>query len=114
MFKIFKYLNWKEWILLILTLCFVGGQVWCNISLPQCTLKISEYLQMPDISAYWKDIVIACMEMLGYALGVVLCAIAAHYLSSWVVTNLLAKVRGKIFQKVNAFSFSEINKFSIP
>ena len=114
MFKIFKYLNWKEWILLVLTLGFVAGQVWCNISLPQCTLKISEYLQMPDISAYWQEIVLACVEMLCYALGVVICAIAAHYFSSWVVTNLLTKVRGKIFQKVNEFSFSEINKFSIP
>lgn len=114
MFKLFKCLNWKEWILLVLTLCFVAGQVWCNISLPQCTLKISEYLQMPDISLYWTDIVWSCVEMLLYACGVILCAIVASYLASFVITNLLARVRGKVFHKVNQFSSEEINKFSIP
>ncbi len=114
MFKLFKYLNWKEWILLILTLSFVACQVWCNISLPQCTLKISEYLQMPDISLYWTDIVWKCVEMLLYACGVILSAIIASYLASYIITNLLARVRGKVFHKVNEFSSEEINKFSIP
>ena len=114
MLKLFKYLNWKEWILLILALGVISVQVWCNISLPQCTLEISEYLQMPDISAYWSDIVITCVKMLSYALGVVLAAIIANYLASYIVTNLLARVRGKLFNKVNSFSATEINKFSIP
>lgn len=114
MFKLFKYLNWKEWIILIITLTVVAGQVWCNISIPKCTLKISQYFNMPDISEYWQEIVISCMEMLGYALGVVLCAILAHFLSSYVVSNLLAKVRSDVFKRVNDFSASEINKFSIP
>lgn len=114
MFKLFKYLNWKEWIILIITLAVVAGQVWCNISIPKCTLEISRYFNMPDISEYWQEIVISCMEMLGYALGVVLCAILAHFLSSYVVSNLLAKVRSDVFKRVNDFSASEINKFSIP
>ncbi len=114
MFKLFKYLNWKEWIVLILTLAFVAGQVWCNISLPRCTLKISDYLQSTPIADYWTDIVMASVEMLCYALGVVICAIFAHYLSSYVVTNLLARVRSNIFKRVNDFSEAEINKFSIP
>ena len=114
MFKLFKYMNWKEWLLLILTLCFVAGQVWCNTSLPQCTLEISQILGAENFTDRWVDIIYACMKMLGYALGVVLCAIIAHYLSSYVITNLLARVRSKIFARVNGFSASEINKFSIP
>lgn len=114
MFKLFKYMNWKEWLLLILTLCFVAGQVWCNISLPQCTLEISRILGAENFTDRWVDIIYACMKMLGYALGVVLCAIIAHYLSSYVITNLLARVRSKVFARVNGFSASEINKFSIP
>ena len=107
-------MNWKEWLLLILTLCFVAGQVWCNISLPQCTLEISRILGAENFTDRWVDIIYACMKMLGYALGVVLCAIIAHYLSSYVITNLLARVRSKVFARVNGFSASEINKFSIP
>ncbi len=114
MFKLFKYMNWKEWLLLILTLCVAAGQVWCNISLPQCTLEISNLLGAENFTERWTDVVLACMKMLGYALGVVLCAISAHYLSSYVVTNLLSRVRSKIFNKVNSFSSNEINKFSIP
>ena len=114
MFKLFKYMNWKEWLLLILTLCFVAGQVWCNISLPQCTLEISQILGAENFTDRWVDIIYACMKMLGYALGVVLCAIIAHYLSSYVITNLLARVRSKVFARVNGFSAGEINKFSIP
>ena len=114
MFKLFKYMNWKEWLLLILTLCVVAGQVWCNISLPQCTLEISNLLGAENFTERWTDVVLACMKMLGYALGVVLCAISAHYLSSYIVTNLLSRVRSKIFNKVNSFSSNEINKFSIP
>ena len=114
MFKLLKYLNYKEWILLFITLCIVGVQVWCNISIPQCTLKISEFLRMPDISAYWTDIVWVCVKMLLYAFGMVLASITATFLASHIVTALLARVRGKLFNKVNSFSHAEINKFSIP
>ena len=115
MFKLFKYLNWKEWILLFLTLAVVAGQVWCNISIPKCTFEINSYFaELETVSENWKNIVLVCLEMLGYALGVVLCAILAHFLSSYVVSNLLAKVRSNVFKKVNDFSASEINKFSIP
>lgn len=115
MFKLFKYLNWKEWILLFLTLAVVAGQVWCNISIPKCTFEINSYFaELETVSENWKNIILVCLEMLGYALGVVLCAILAHFLSSYVVSNLLAKVRGNVFKKVNDFSASEINKFSIP
>lgn len=115
MFKLFKYLNWKEWILLFLTLAVVAGQVWCNISIPKCTFEINSYFaELETVSENWENIVLVCLEMLGYALGVVLCAILAHFLSSYVVSNLLAKVRSNVFKKVNDFSASEINKFSIP
>lgn len=114
MFKIFKYMDWKEWLMLFLTLAIVCVQVWCNVSIPKCTLEISNYLLMPDIGAYWKEIVLACMKMLGFAVGVLISAVTASYFASMVVTSLLAKVRGKIFEKVNAFSSEEVNKFSIP
>ena len=114
MLKLLKYLNAKEWILLVVTLAFLALQVWCNISIPECTLKISQYLEMQSISAYWKDIVWVCVQMLLYAVGVVICAIIAQLLTSFVISSLLAKVRSKVFANVNNFSASEINKFSIP
>lgn len=114
MFKLLKYLNAKEWFLLVITLAFLAVQVWCNITIPEYTLKISEYLSMPDISAYWSEIVWSCVQMLLFVVGVVISALIAQYLASIVVSSLLARVRSKIFARVNDFSATEINKFSIP
>ena len=114
MFKLLKYLKTKEWILLVVTLAFLAVQVWCNITIPEYTLKISEYLSMPDISPYWNDIVWTCVQMLLFVVGVVVCAIVAQYLASIIVSSLLARIRSKIFARVNDFSATEINKFSVP
>lgn len=114
MFKLLRYLNAKEWILLVITLSFLALQVWCNITIPDCTLQISNYLEMPDISPYWDDIIWTCIQMLLYAVGVVVSAIIAQYLASIIVTSLLTRVRSKMFARVNDFSETEINKFSIP
>lgn len=114
MVKIFKYLKWYEWLLLLLTVGIVASQVWCNISIPKCTLKISNYFQGEHLSENWQEMFYTCLEMLGYTAGVVIAAILANFLASYIVTNLLARVRGKIFHKVNSFSAREINKFSIP
>ena len=114
MFKLLKYLKAKEWILLVVTLGFLALQVWCNITIPDCTLEISRYLQMPDISPYWSDIIWTCIQMLLYAAGVVVSAIIAQYLASVIVSSLLTRIRSKVFKRVNDFSATEINKFSIP
>ena len=114
MFKLLRYLNAKEWILLVITLSFLALQVWCNITIPDCTLQISNYLEMPDISPYWDDIIWTCIQMLLYAVGVVVSAIIAQYLASIIVTSMLTRVRSKVFARVNDFSETEINKFSIP
>lgn len=114
MFKLLKYLKAKEWILLVVTLGFLALQVWCNITIPDCTLEISRYLQMPDISPYWSDIIWTCIQMLLYAAGVVVSAIIAQYLASVIVSSLLTRIRSKVFKRVNDFSATEINRFSIP
>lgn len=114
MFKLLKYLKAKEWVLLVITLAFLAVQVWCNITIPEYTSQISFYLTMPDISAYWSEIVWSCVQMLLFVIGVVISALIAQYLASIVVSSLLARVRSKIFARVNDFSATEINKFSIP
>ena len=114
MIKLLKYLNAKEWLFLFITLAFLVVQVWCNITIPDYTLKISEYLSMPDISLYWQDIVWTCVQMLFFVAGVLISSFLAQLLASIVVSGLLARIRSKIFEKVNSFSSTEINKFSIP
>ncbi len=114
MIKLFKYFKWQEWLLLVVAIGFVGLQVFCNVSLPQCTLEISTYFQSGDLSGNYNGLILTCLKMLGYTAGVILSAICASFIASYVITHLLARVRGKIFAKVNSFSAKEINKFSIP
>ena len=114
MFKLLKYMKWYEWFMLIGIFAIVCGQVFCNIKLPEFTFEISDLLVLHDISLVWKELVIACMKMLGVAAGVLVCAIIARFISSILITRLLARVRAKVFEKVNSFSSSEISNFSIP
>lgn len=114
MIKLLKYLKAKEWFFLFLTLAFLVVQVWCNITIPDYTLKLSEFLSKPDISPYWQDIVWVCVQMLFFVAGVLISSFIAQLLAAIVVSSLLARIRSKIFEKVNSFSATEINKFSIP
>ena len=114
MLKLLKYLKTKEWILLVVALAFVGLQVLYNITIPEYTIKSSQYLSMPEISPYWQDIVWTCIQMLLLAVGVVGSAIIAQYLASVIVSSFIARIRSKVFCRVNDFSETEINKFSIP
>lgn len=113
MFKLFKYTKPKEWILLIICAIFVCGQVYCNVAIPNCTLEISNML-ISITTIAWKDMLFACLKMLGFAFGTIVCSICVNYIITYVITALLARVRAKIFEKVNSFSFQEINHFSIP
>lgn len=113
MFKLFKHTKPTEWLLLFLGAIFVCGQVYCNVAIPNCTLEISNML-ISISTIVWKDMIFACLKMLGFAVGTVVCSICVNYIITYVITSLLARVRGKIFEKVNAFSFQEINHFSIP
>ena len=114
MFKLLKYMKWYEWFMLIAIFAIVCGQVFCNIALPTFTLEVSQLLLSENLSLVWKDLVLSCMKMLGVAGGVLLCAIIARFISSILITRLLARVRAKVFEKVNSFSSAEISNFSIP
>ena len=113
MLKLFKYMKWKEWLLLILALLFACGQVYFNIAIPNCTLEISKML-ISVSSIVWEKMLLTCLKMLSFAVGVIACSIGVNYLMSLVVTSLLSRVRSKLFDKVNSFSSQEVNHFSIP
>ena len=113
MFKLLKYMKWYEWGLLFLSIVIVCGQVYCNIAIPNCTLEISNML-IAISNIEWKKMTFACLKMLAFAFGTIACSICVNYIITFVITGLLSRVRSKLFEKVNAFSFQEINHFSIP
>jgi len=114
MFKLFKYLKWQEWLLLILTIAIISTQALLSTTLPDYTIKISNILLGENLSQSWGSLLNVCLIMLGLTAGVLICAFIANYLASFIITKLLARVRARIFKKVNSFSSKEINNFSIP
>ncbi len=113
MIKQLKYLKPLEWILVGVIVLLLVAQVYCNLALPECLSDILKMVQSVIATQELKPIVMKSLEMLGYVGGILVCTIVVSYLTSLVITNLMARVRGKVFEKVNNFSMNEINKFSI-
>lgn len=106
-----------DWLLFLLNFCFLGAYIYCNLSLPEYLGAIVGNLQAgaaaDNLSAYWTDILINGGFMLLMVVGMYISRAFANYLSSHIVTGVLAKTRRELFKSVNNFSMSEINKFSI-
>lgn len=117
MSKLFKFMSATDWLLFLLNFCFLGAYIYCNLSLPEYLGAIVGNLQAGaaagNLSAYWTDILINGGFMLLMVVGMYISRAFANYLSSHIVTGVLAKTRRELFKSVNNFSMSEINKFSI-
>ncbi len=114
MIKMLKYLKWYEWLIAILLLAILGTHAYCNLLLPEFMGDIIRFLGMgSEIGAFWQDILWTSLKMLLTIIGIIVCTIIVGYLSAYLTTNVMARVRGKLFQNVNSFSMAEINKFSI-
>ena len=117
MSKLFKFMSVADWLLFLLNFCFLGAYIYCNLSLPEYLGAIVGNLQAgaaaDNLSAYWTDILINGGFMLLMVVGMYISRAFANYLSSHIVTGVLAKTRRELFKSVNNFSMSEINKFSI-
>ena len=115
MLKILKYFKWWEWLWVLVIFGLLGLQVYCSLSLPEFMEDIvagiySVYFGMSKIS----DLIIIGLKMLGVIVGEILCTIVVSYIAAYIITSLCARIRENVFKKVNSFSMSEINNFSIP
>lgn len=116
--KLLKCFSAKDWLFIFLSLALLGAQVYCNLTLPEYTGKIvgniKDGAMMGDLGLYWEDILINGGIMLAFVAAIYLTTILVSYLSSFAITDAMARVRKQVFGKVNDFSMTEINKFSIP
>lgn len=116
--KLLKCFSAKDWLFIFLSLALLGAQVYCNLALPEYTGKIvgaiKDGANMGDLRLYWEDILINGGIMLAFVAAIYLTTIFVSYLSSFAITDAMARARKQVFGKVNDFSMTEINKFSIP
>lgn len=110
-------MSYKDWLLLLVNFIFLGAYVYFSLTLPEYLGAIVGFLQAGadggNLNIFWDDILINGGFMLLMVVGMFVSRAIANYLSSHVVTGVLAKTRKALFERVNDFSMSEINKFSI-
>lgn len=112
MIKIFKYLNKKQWIQVLLSLVFIVTQVFLDLKIPDYMSKITMYVQSPGHTV--ADIIGEGKWMLLCAFASLFSAIAVGYLASKISASFSKNLRSRIFSKVESFSMKEINEFSTP
>ena len=112
MIKIFKYLKSKDWIFILISLVFIVSQVWLDLKLPDYMSNITRLVQTPgsEMSEIWKT----GGYMLLCAFGSLVASIIVGYFISQIAAGLSRTLRYNLFTKVEEFSMSEINQFSIP
>lgn len=111
MIKILKHLKPKEWFLAIFSVVFIVLQVWLELKLPDYMGNLTELVQTEG--SKMNEILYNGGIMLVITLTSVICSIIVAGFAAKIATNLSARLRERVFDKVQSFSMGEINNFSI-
>jgi ATP-binding cassette subfamily B protein len=112
MIKILRYLKKKDWLYIFICLVFVVCQVYCDLTLPDYTSKLTSAVAggTATMSTVWSN----GGYMLLYALGSALCSIICGFFAARVAASFAKTLREELFTKVGTFSNAEMNRFSTP
>ena len=110
MFKIFKYLKTKEWLMIGISLVFIVASVWLDLRLPEFMATITQLIQTEGsaMSEIWLN----GGYMLLCALGSLAAVIAVGFLAAKIGASFSQRLRSELYNKVDSFSMGDINKFS--
>ena len=110
MFKLLKNLGKKEWILALICLVLIVGQVWLELKMPDYMSKITVLVQTEG--RQMSEIVQNGAYMLACALGSLLSRIIVGYFISKIAATFSKNTRKKLFTKVEDLAMNEVKKFS--
>ena len=109
MLRIFKHLKPKEWLLAVASLVFIVAQVWLDLRLPEYMKSITDLVTK---GGAMRDIWIAGGWMLLCALGSLAGAVIVGFFAARIAASFSARLRSRLFNKVDSFSMEEMNRFS--
>ncbi|MDT2782526.1 ABC transporter ATP-binding protein [Vagococcus fluvialis] len=112
MVKIFRYLSKTEYALAGVSLLFIIAQVWLDLKLPDYMNEITKLVQTEG--SEMSEILSAGGMMLLCAVASLLSAVIVAVIVAKITANYSARLREKLFGKVQSLSTEEINHFSIP
>ena len=113
MLRIFKYFRLTDWLIVLLVAVLVVLQVWLELKMPDYMRDITVNLTSKPNFAM-SEIWVAGGFMLLCALGSLAGAIATVFLSTRISADFAERLRQMMFERVEGFSASEINRFSTP
>ncbi|HJD05301.1 MAG TPA: ABC transporter ATP-binding protein/permease [Candidatus Onthoplasma faecipullorum] len=111
MFKlIFKQLKKKEWLLMVLIVALICGQVYLELLIPDYMSEITRLVQVE--TGTLNGILIAGAKMLVCAITSTILASVTGFIVARISSSVSMRLRSEIFSKVQSFSTNEIKKFS--
>lgn len=117
MFKLLKHLKKREWIFALCAVVFIVGQVWLDLKLPDYMNTITQIAQggknsetgVPyELADIWEN----GGYMLLCAIASMVCSVITSFFVVRIAADFSARIRETLYNKVQGFSMSEINKFS--
>lgn len=113
MFKLLRYLKPKEWLFALFSVGFIVMQVWLEIKIPDYTQNLMMLINGAEFAPVsmgevWKN----GGFMLLCTLGTVACSVVTGFFVAQIAANFSARIRDKLYCKVQEFSMEEINRFS--
>ena len=110
MIKLLKNLGKKEWMLAIICLILIVGQVWLELKMPDYMSEITVLVQAEG--SQMSEILKNGGYMLACALGSLISAVIVGYIISNISATFSMNVRKKLFDKVENLAMNEIKQFS--
>ena len=110
MIKLLKNLGKKEWMLAIICLMLIVGQVWLELKMPDYMSEITVLVQTEE--SQMSEILENGAYMLACALGSLTSAVIVGYLVSNISATFSMNVRKKLFDKVENLAMNEVKQFS--
>ncbi len=111
MIKILKEFSKKEVWLMLICIVLIVGQVRIDLKLPEYMWKITELIETEGTQI--QEIVHQWIQMLSITLISVLISMVLVFCSSKIAANFSAKLRARIYDKVQSFSMENVKNFSI-
>ncbi len=112
MLRLLKYLNKKEWVLLVAALALVVLQVALDLSLPDYMEEITHLVETKGSTE--AQIRHAGRGMLFTALGSLLSAVLTVLLAARAASLFAATLRERLFDHIEQFSGVELDRFTTP
>ena len=112
MLKLLKFLEKKDYLLIVLLIGFIVCQVWLDLTLPDYTKELTQAIstETATMDIVWKN----GGMMLLCAVGSMACAMASVFCCSKIAADFSKNIRTNLFDKVMSFSNQEMNSFSTP